>query len=337
MLESIPRQESERYEHFTLHVMSTSFWCVVVSGGDDINLYVGFPKHDGLSDERFDTNKACVHINRHPAFPSKISLNWLGWDEQCCTPEYRPMATGENGTVLMAKAAITFAAEHFGLEDPWTIEFMDTSTIDCKIDRIPGDSKEHVATTFLPEFYALTNAGQTWYQKKLGAEPGNASTERAMRYVKRLLGQPVDEEPLRMIVRTTENVAFSTGNIRWFLTFDIKQKLTGMVSLAIENRDHVTWGEFFSYMKDGFKCPVFAMFLSDMSSIFPDWPTLSGKTWIIRSETVSRWNLAVESTPLERLGVLGGREKIARLQSSSNARWSKRFFTRGLNVGCYIY
>lgn len=319
ILESIPLyDDKENIEYFMLSVKGDTatsrltFWCSVVrSEDDDTHFYVGFPGHDS-PDGGFDQLHPCVRLSWSYKDPSVLSLQWLGWDEECCIPEERPMAKGEFGTVLMGKAAIVFACETLGLEDEWFVDFMDASKFECALQTLPQDKDEPIVNMSLPEFYALTHEGNTWYQSKFGAVHGNDISIRATRYIEGLLNRNVDEESLNNLERTVRDVAKISGNMKWFNSFEIEVHLREMVSYAKSNANTMTWGVFFSSLNDAFNCSIFGMILQDMRSVFPDWFTLCNTRWFIRSDTVKTWNVEVSSTPLDvnvRYGGLGGKIK----------------------------
>ena len=239
-------------------------------------MYVGFPHLQQLvPDTLLKVSEACVHVIYDEAYGDRLGLHWLGWDEACCTQSTRPMDHGDLGTLPMARAALAYARRRFG-DDAKFVELMDDSKLKCEMPlpanssgqngpsnssglvnatrpsnaTVPGHAEDVVRTGSSPlsDFYVLTRpGGQTWYERKLRAVPGNDIAKERISRNREAIKRHVDAPTIVRLLEVCESSALLLGDSRYFRK-DVRAPLTALAKKACTEGGSVRWDLFFQQL-----------------------------------------------------------------------------------------
>ena len=324
-----------------------------------------------VPDTLLKVSEACVHVIYDEAYGDRLGLHWLGWDEACCTQSTRPMDHGDRGTLPMARAALAYARRRFGDDAmPMFVELMDDSKLKCEMPlpanssaertkpngpsnssgianatrpsnaTVPGhaehaeDAEDVVRTGSAPlsDFYVLTRpGGQTWYERKLGAVPGNDIAKERISGNREAIRRHVDAPSIVRLLEVCESSALLLGDSRHFRK-DVRAPLTTLAKKACTEGGSVRWDLFFQQLLVAFGCPIFAILLhTGLEGILPGWQSLRGTQWRIMFDAdvdADDDGWTVEPVTEEGWVALGGRRVVARPRRADEDRMRRL----GVNV-----
>lgn len=209
------------YEYYELHTGPYIFQVVVARSS-----YVSAWKI------QVGARDTCVVLNIDKADKYIAAMEAAAYHNSCVTDESAPLLRGDNGTVVMIKAALEFVFNYY--PKVRGISFIDDSKIDCQT--IQG-------TKIKLFLYYIVKHGCTWYEDKLGAYFGNVHNEYEIK-------------------KTEALQEYKEATFEEFQDKYIKLEEDGLTPNIIhiireEYQDHTTYKRFFKALAKKYDCYVF--------------------------------------------------------------------------------
>lgn len=275
--------KSTRYVMTVRDRTTTLEFDVAVSKGDPINIAVG-PS----------SKRPCVLLIAHNG-GDELNLERVGFDPGCCNGG--KMLRGENGTVLMLRAALKFAMQE-AAPGRTSAQLMDIS------NRMPNDSASERCKLSCSDVHILKDPEmRTWYEKHLHATVGQHK-QAALASVRAALSASVGTYTEVAFIEQCMKGAKIGGCWTWMCRPGRKEALRAVFREAAAG----SWADLLRSMigklsptegdedGDSVDCPFVLKLLAAvlaMGEVCPGWATTMGWVWSIAEGTVADYPLDV--------------------------------------------